>query len=83
MKRYKDGSFILKFVVIYNGEKYSTDEEGKWWIENGKFHEYDNESGKTDIYSYETLNKRQIKFKSEQLGVSHETTPYEFIDTKK
>lgn len=83
MIRSEDGSFILDFTFTQFGKTQNSKETGNWWIENGKFNEFHNESGKTDIYKYEILNKNQIKFISESISVDMNSDSYEFVDTRK
>ena len=83
MKRLKNGSFSLEFTVEENGDVSSFEETGTWWVENGKFYEFHDFTKKTDHYSYEVLNKNQVKFKAEHIGVEMNKSDYEFIDTRK
>lgn len=50
MHRSADGTFILLFTAVRDGEVSSHAEKGKWWVENNEFHELHFESGVTDIY---------------------------------
>lgn len=83
MNRKSDGTFELDFTYTQEGETHYSDETGKWWIENGIFHEFHDYSGKTDLYSYEVLNKDQIKFSAKNFNVDMVSDTYEFIDTRK
>ncbi len=83
MTRDADGTFELNFTYIEDGEKSGFIEEGTWWIEDGKFYEYHNNTQMTDIYTYKILNDKQVKFKSVKISIDMEKTDYEFIDTKK
>ncbi len=83
MIRSEDGTFILKFQFREEGKWESASETGNWWIEGGKFHEFHDASGKTDIYRYKVLSKDQIKFNSKALAMSMNKRKYEFIDTRK
>ena len=80
--RFEDGTFLLLFTAVENGEVESFVEKGQWWIENGEFHELHFDSGKTDVYTYSFVDENRVKFKSKQIGVSFENSEYEFIDTK-
>lgn len=82
MVRNADGTFELDFTAFLDGEDVSTNETGTWWIENGKFHEYHEYSRLTDIYEYEVLSKKKVKFKSSVLEMDMNTDSYEFIDHK-
>jgi hypothetical protein len=80
--RFEDGTFLLLFTAIENGEVESFVEKGQWWIENGEFHELHFDSGKTDVYTYSFVDENHVKFKAKKVGVSFENAEYEFIDTK-
>ena len=81
MHRFADGTFILLFTTIQDGEVSSLAEKGKWWTENNEFHELHFVSGATDIYSYAFLDDYHVKFKSKVVVEATQET-YEFIDTK-
>ncbi len=83
MIRKPDGTFILNFKIIVNEKTHKNTETGNWWIENGKFHEFHDVSGKTDIYQYKVLDANKIKFTSERINVEMSSEGYEFIDTRK
>lgn len=80
--RFEDGTFLLLFTAIENGEVESFVEKGQWWVENGEFHELHFNSGKTDVYTYSFIDKNHVKFKAKNVGVNFENSGYEFIDTK-
>jgi hypothetical protein len=82
MVRTEDGRFVLDFRATIGGETQQFIEEGNWWVKDGKFYEYHENSGKTDTYEYTLLNEDQVKFKAVTLGVAHENEAYEFIDTR-
>lgn len=82
MIRNADGTFELDFTAKLDGEDVSSNETGTWWIEDGKFHEYHDYSGMTDIYDYEVLSKNKVKFKSSVMVMEMNTESYEFIDNK-
>lgn len=83
MTRKKDGTFVLDFTFTKDGESHKNVEEGTWWIKDGKFHENHEDSGMTDIYTYEVLDKNHIKFKSVDISIDMNKESYEFIDTRK
>lgn len=83
MKRNSDGTFLLHFKMIVNGESNEHTETGKWWVQNGKFYEFHDDSGETDTYKYEVLDNNRIKFISKQINVEMNSESYEFIDTRK
>ena len=82
MTRNIEGTFSLEVKATLNGENIEGTENGNWWVENGLFHEYHDVSGGTDIYHYEVLNKKQIKFKVKRMSIALVNENYEFIDTK-
>ena len=82
MEKNTDGTFILTFTVIQNGQTSKWKETGNWWVEKNIYHEFHDESGLTDQYYYTVLNEKQIKYKSKSVGVEMNTDTYEFIDTK-
>ena len=82
MIRNDDGTFMLFFVFNQNDEIVNSIEEGNWWIENGKFYEYHEDSGNTDLYKYKVLDKNRIKFISENMSVEMNSESYSFIDTR-
>ncbi|WP_379965504.1 hypothetical protein [Epilithonimonas sp. UC225_85] len=83
MTRNNDGTFVLDFTFTKDGETNKTIETGNWWIQDGKFYEAHSESGLTDIYTYQVLDKNQIKFKSVNISIGMNKESYEFIDTRK
>ncbi|WP_157474522.1 lipocalin family protein [Dyadobacter sp. Leaf189] len=83
MTRNSDGTFLLNFKTIIKGESDEHTEKGNWWVKNGKFYEFHDDSGETDIYKYEVLDNNRIKFISKQINVEMNTESYEFIDTRK
>lgn len=82
MTRKNDGTFILNFKFTVNGKKKTSIEKGKWWIENGKFFEFHETSGMTDIYTYVIISNDKIKFKAENLSIDQTNENYEFIDER-
>lgn len=83
MIRKIDGTFVLDFKLNDAGEIIEFTETGNWWVENGKFYEYHDDSGKTDIYDYIVLDENRIKFISILINVEMNSENYEFIDTRK
>jgi hypothetical protein len=83
MTRNNDGTFILDFTFHKDGETQKNIETGTWWIQDGKFFEAHSESGMTDIYNYQVIDKNHIKFKSEEISIDMNKDSYEFIDTRK
>ena len=84
MQRNQDGTFVLHFTVIQNGgESRTHDEAGNWWILDGKYYEFHEDSGETDVYTYKVLNKDKIKFSSIHMSMDMNNEGYEFIDTRK
>lgn len=83
MTRNPDGTFLLNFKIIIKGESDEHTERGNWWVKNGKFYEFHDDSGETDIYKYHVLDNNRIKFISKDVKVEMNTENYEFIDTRK
>lgn len=82
MSRNSNGTFTLSYIANFNGEKIEGIENGNWWIDNGLFYEFHEDSGLTDIYNYKVLNRQKIKFKAEKMAIEVVNPNYEFIDTK-
>jgi hypothetical protein len=84
MARTSTGSFTLDFRVTYDGQApQQIIETGRWWIEDGLFYEYHDSSGLTDVYAYEILNKRQVRFSAQTLSPGNQDDDeYVFVDTK-
>lgn len=79
--RFEDGTSTLLFVAIdKNGKVTQETENGKWWVQDGKFHEYHNVSGITDIYQYEVIDNT-IKFTALEL-MGNKNPNYSFFDYK-
>lgn len=79
--RFEDGTSTLLFVAIdKNGKVTQETENGKWWVQNGKFHEYHNVSGITDIYQYEVIDN-SIRFTALEL-MGNKNPNYSFFDFK-
>ena len=61
--RNENGTSTLLFIAIdKNGEVIQETENGKWWVENGKFYELHNFDGLTDIYDYEVIEDSTYSF---------------------
>jgi hypothetical protein len=82
MTRSDDGTFVLEFKTISEGEIDEFIEKGTWWINGNTFFEYHDNSGKTDTYNYLVLNKEQIQFEMKNTEVKFEDKNYTFIDTR-
>jgi hypothetical protein len=82
MVRKANGSFELNFVVTYQGRKQTIQEKGRCWTKDGKFYEFHEASGNTDIYSYEVLNENQVRFTMESSASEFNEDVYTFIDTR-
>lgn len=80
--RYKNGTTKTSFKMFVDGKPFEVTENGKWWIEDGKFCEQELTSQNTDCYEYSFLDEYNIKFKAIKLETQFENTNYEFIDTK-
>jgi hypothetical protein len=79
--RFENGTSTLLFVAIdKNGEVIQETENGKWWIENGKYYEFHNVSGMTDIYEYEVIED-SVKFNAIEL-MGKKNPNYTFFDYK-
>lgn len=79
--RFENGTSTLLFVAIdKNGKVIQETENGKWWVENGKFYELHNVSGITDIYEYEVL-ENSVKFNAIEI-MGKKNPNYTFIDYK-
>lgn len=79
--RLEDGKSILLFVMIdKNGNVTQTTENGKWWVENGKFYELHNYDGVTDVYDYEVIED-SIKFTAVEV-MGDKESKYTFFDYK-
>jgi hypothetical protein len=80
--RFENGTSTLLFIAIdKNGEVTQETENGKWWVENGKYYELNNYDKKTDIYDYEIVDGSTVNFKSiELMGKKNNT--YTFSDYK-
>jgi hypothetical protein len=82
MDKNKDGTFSLNFKAIIDGKTYEVIENGNWWVEGNTFFEYHENSGKTDIYKFTILNKKQIKFEMISTEIDFAELNYSFINTK-
>jgi hypothetical protein len=80
--RFENGTSTLLFVAIdENGEVTQETENGKWWVENGKYYELHNYDGVTDIYDYEVVDENTINFKAIEL-MGEKNNSYIFTDYK-
>lgn len=82
MTRKNDGTFLLVFKVNDNGKINTIKEKGNWWVEDGKFYEFHNTSGLTDVYIYTILSKDKVKFKAVNMAIEQNNENYEFIDER-
>jgi hypothetical protein len=80
--RFENGTSTLLFVAVEkNGNVTQETENGKWWVENGKFYELHNYDKIVDIYNYEVVDENTVNFKSiELMGKKNDT--YSFSDYK-
>lgn len=71
----------MLFVAIYpDGKVQQTTENGKWWVENGKYYELHNYDGVIDVYNYQ-ITDEGVNFQSiELMGKINDT--YKFTDYK-
>ncbi|UOE40710.1 hypothetical protein MTP09_12490 [Chryseobacterium suipulveris] len=82
MTRMDDGTYTINFKFTQGEMTDSSQAVGDWWTENGKYYEFHDYDGKTDVYSYTVLDPKRVKFKSEKIAIGMENSEYEFIDTK-
>lgn len=82
MERKEDGTFMLLFTTVQDCQVNQHVEKGQWWIENGDFHELHYDSGKTDVYTYQTLDPLHVKFRSKEQAITMATDEYTFVDTR-
>jgi flagellar biosynthesis regulator FlbT len=79
--RFENGTSTVLFITINkNGEVIQETENGKWWVENGKYYEFHTVSGMTDIYEYETI-ENSVNFKAIEL-MGKKNPDYSFFDFK-
>ncbi len=79
--RFEDGTSTLLFIMIdKKGKVTQTTENGKWWVENGKYYELHNYDGVTDIYDYEVIDD-SIKFIAVEV-MGDKNSKYTFFDYK-
>ncbi|MFW0738094.1 hypothetical protein [Flavobacterium sp. T12S277] len=80
--KFADGTSTLLFIVINRaGEVTQATENGKWWVENGKYYELHNYDGVIDVYNYEVANDNTVNFKSIEL-MGKKDNSYTFTDYK-
>jgi flagellar biosynthesis regulator FlbT len=79
--RFENGTTTLLFVTLNkNGEVIQKTENGKWWVENGKYYEFHTVSGMTDVYEYEII-ENAVNFKAIEL-MGKKNPDYSFFDFK-
>lgn len=79
--RFENGTSTLLFVAIdKNGKVIQETENGKWWVENGRYYELHNYDGVTDIYDYEVIDN-SIKFTAVEV-MGDKNSKYAFFDYK-
>lgn len=79
--RFQDGTSTLLFVAIDSeGQVKQETENGKWWVEDGKYYELHNFDKVIDIYDYEVLDD-SVKFNSIEL-MGKKDANYSFYDYK-
>jgi flagellar biosynthesis regulator FlbT len=79
--RFENGTSTVLFITINkNGEVIQETENGKWWVENGKYYEFHTVSGMTDIYEYETI-ENSVNFQAIEL-MGKKNPDYSFFDFK-
>jgi hypothetical protein len=79
--RFQDGTSTILFIAIdADGKVTQNTENGKWWVEDGKYYELHNVDNVTDVYDYEILED-SVKFNSVELMGKKDTT-YSFNDYK-
>ena len=79
--RFKDGTSTLLFVAIdADGEVTQETENGKWWVEDGKYYELHNFDKVIDIYDYEVMSD-SVKFTSIEI-MGNKDANYSFYDYK-
>jgi hypothetical protein len=79
--RFENGTSTLLFVVIdKNGQVTQETENGKWWVENGKYYELHNVDNVTDIYEYEVIDN-SAKFTAVEV-MGDKNSKYTFFDYK-
>lgn len=83
MTRNQDGTFVLDFKAISQDEVVESIETGTWYTDKNKFYEFHTESNKTDSYTFEVLNKDEVKFVMIDSEVNFDKPNYTFIDKRK
>ena len=79
--RFEDGTSTLLFIAIdKKGNVKQTTENGKWWVQDGKFYELHNFDGVVDIYNYEVKDD-SIKFSAIEV-MGDPNSKYTFYDYK-
>ena len=83
MTRNQDGTYVLDFKATYPDEVEEITETGTWYTEKNKFYEYHKNSNKTDTYTFEVLNKDEVKFVMIDSEIKFDEPNYTFIDKRK
>lgn len=79
--RFQDGTSTLLFIAIdKKGNVTQTTENGKWWVQDGKFYELHNFDGVVDSYNYEIIGN-SIKFTAVEV-MGDTNSNYTFYDYK-
>ncbi|MBE8723720.1 hypothetical protein [Flavobacterium hungaricum] len=77
--RFEDGRSTLLFIMIDKKGKVTQEtENGKWWVENGKYYELHNYDGVIDVYNYQATDET-VDFKSVEL-MGKKDSSYKFTD---
>lgn len=82
MTRVNDGIYSIEFFMQKGDYKQESVETGKWWVEDNLFYEYNNESRKTTIYKYKTVDKNSIDFTMTDSQLEFNNTNYTFTDKR-
>jgi hypothetical protein len=79
--RFEDGTSTLLFIAVdAEGQVTQQTENGKWWVEDGKYYELHNFDKVIDIYDYEVLDD-SVKFSSIEV-MGNKDANYSFYDYK-
>jgi hypothetical protein len=71
---------LLFIAIDKKGKVTQETENGRWWVENGKYYELHNYDGVTDIYDYEIV-ENSIKFTAVEV-MGDKNSKYTFFDYK-
>jgi len=80
--RFENGTYVILFTVVEDGEVSTSSEKGKWWIENGDFHELSTGSEAADVYTYRFIDDDHVKFKAKAPKPNFNNEDYQFIDIR-